>query len=170
MIAPGIVFAGRFSRLQTGHGPAAPLDMGPHHGRQLERAVIRPYRRHLAPTSAFVVTEDIENARNHPDEDEHRSSDAALKVGKLAHESRTTPARCVTVTRSIRMTLAGNPHPRMPVIGSHSMASRGDGSTTNTLTLEMSGVMSRLMGPILASTLRKALATENAGFKQHAEQ
>jgi hypothetical protein len=50
------------------------------------------------------------------------------------------------------------------------MAARGDGSTANTLTLEMSGAMSRLLGPILASTLRKALATENAGFKQHAEQ
>ena len=57
----------------------------------------------------------------------------------------------------------------MPVVGSHSMASRGDGSTTNTLTLEMSGVMARLLGRILASTLRQALATENAGFKQHAE-
>ena len=57
----------------------------------------------------------------------------------------------------------------MPVVGSHSMASRGDGSTTNTLTLEMSGVMALLLGRILASTLRQALATENAGFKQHAE-
>ena len=58
----------------------------------------------------------------------------------------------------------------MAVVGSHSMASKGDGSTANTLTLEMSGVMSRLMGRILTSTLRQALATENAGFKQHAEQ
>ena len=58
----------------------------------------------------------------------------------------------------------------MGVVGSHSMASRGDGSTANTLTLEMSGVMSRLFGRILTSTLRQALATENAGFKQHAEQ
>jgi len=57
----------------------------------------------------------------------------------------------------------------MPVTGTHSMTARGDGSTTNTLTLEMSGVISRLLGPILASTLRGALATENAGFKQHAE-
>ena len=58
----------------------------------------------------------------------------------------------------------------MAVVGSHSMAAKGDGSTANTLTLEMSGVMSRLMGRILTSTLRQALATENAGFKQHAEQ
>ena len=58
----------------------------------------------------------------------------------------------------------------MPVIGTHSMASRGGGSTSNTLTLEMSGVVSRLMGRMLASTLRRALATENAGFKKHAEQ
>ncbi|MEO5837833.1 MAG: SRPBCC family protein [Acidimicrobiales bacterium] len=56
----------------------------------------------------------------------------------------------------------------MPVTGTHSMVAQGDG-IANTLTLEMAGPISRLLGPILASTLRRALALENAGFKQHAE-
>jgi len=57
----------------------------------------------------------------------------------------------------------------MPVTASHSMAPSATG-TTNTLTLELSGAMSRLLGRVLASTMRKALAKENAGFKKRAEQ
>jgi uncharacterized membrane protein len=57
----------------------------------------------------------------------------------------------------------------MPVTGTHAMVSRGDGGSTNTLTIEMTGAISRLMGPLLSSTLRRALALENAGFKQRAE-
>ena len=102
-----------------------------------------------------------------------RLDSGPLKVGSTARVKQPRQrARVWTVTRfdpndtfAWQSRIVG-----MSVIGSHSMASRGDDSTTNTLTLEMSGVMSRLMAPILASTLRKALATENAGFKQHAEQ
>jgi uncharacterized membrane protein len=101
-----------------------------------------------------------------------RLDNGPLKVGSTARVKQPRQrARVWTVTRfdpnetfAWQSRILG-----MPVVGSHSMASRGDGSTTNTLTLEMSGVMSRLMGRILASTLRQALATENAGFKQHAE-
>ena len=102
-----------------------------------------------------------------------RLDNGPLKVGSTARVKQPRQrARVWTVTRfdpnetfAWQSRILG-----MPVVGTHSMASRTDGSTANTLTLEMSGVMSRLMGPILASTLRKALATENAGFKQHAEQ
>jgi uncharacterized membrane protein len=101
-----------------------------------------------------------------------RLDNGPLKVGSTARVKQPRQrARVWTVTRfdpnetfAWQSRILG-----MPVIGTHSMASRGDGSTANTLTLEMSGVMSRLMGRILASTLRQALATENAGFKQHAE-
>jgi uncharacterized membrane protein len=57
----------------------------------------------------------------------------------------------------------------MHVVGTHSMTSSASGSV-NTLTLEISDVMSKLLGRVLAPTLRKALAIENAGFKQRAEQ
>jgi uncharacterized membrane protein len=101
-----------------------------------------------------------------------RLDNGPLKVGSTARVKQPRQrARVWTVTRfdpnetfAWQSRILG-----MPVVGTHSMASRGDGSTANTLTLEMSGVMSRLTGRILASTLRQALATENAGFKQHAE-
>ena len=57
----------------------------------------------------------------------------------------------------------------MRVTGTHSMTSSASGST-NTLTLELSGMMSQLLGRLLAPTLRRALAIENAGFKKRAEQ
>ena len=101
-----------------------------------------------------------------------RLDNGPLKVGSTARVKQPRQrARVWTVTRfdpnetfAWQSRILG-----MPVVGTHSMASRGDGSTANTLTLEMSGVMSRFTGRILTSTLRQALATENAGFKQHAE-
>ena len=101
-----------------------------------------------------------------------RLDSGPLKVGSTARVKQPRQrARVWTVTRfdpnetfAWQSRILG-----MPVVGTHSMAARGNGSTANTLSLEISGVMSRLMGRILASTLRQALATENAGFKQHAE-
>lgn len=100
-----------------------------------------------------------------------RLDDGPLAVGSTARvEQPRQRARVWTVTRfepndtfAWRSRILG-----MPVTGTHSMTWR-DGKTTHTLTLEISGVTSRLLGPILASTLRRALTTENAGFKQHAE-
>jgi uncharacterized membrane protein len=101
-----------------------------------------------------------------------RLDSGPLQVGSTARVKQPRQrARVWTVTRfepkatfAWRSRILG-----MPVTGTHTMTSRGDGASTNTLTIEMTGAISRLMGPLLSSTLRRALAIENAGFKQHAE-
>ena len=148
------------------------------HGRQLERlTVILSNTVYIAAPIERVwsLTEDIEKwpVITPTMTSIVRLDSGPLQVGSTARVKQPRQrARVWTVTRfdpndtfAWQSRILG-----MPVVGTHSMASQGDGSTVNTLTLEMSGVMSRLMGRILASTLRQALATENAGFKQHAEQ
>lgn len=44
-----------------------------------------------------------------------------------------------------------------------------DGSCRNVLSLELTGPGSGLLGALIGSTVRKAIATENAGFKTAAE-
>jgi uncharacterized membrane protein len=46
----------------------------------------------------------------------------------------------------------------------------GDATTcTNTLTLDVTGALAPVLGRLLAGQLRKAIATENQGFKRSAE-
>jgi uncharacterized membrane protein len=52
--------------------------------------------------------------------------------------------------------------------GRHLLEATGSG-TRNTLVLDLTGPTSRLLGAMAGKKLRKSLAAENAGFKQHAE-
>jgi uncharacterized membrane protein len=52
--------------------------------------------------------------------------------------------------------------------GAHHLAADGD-HCRNELRLVLSGFGSRLMGRLLGSTMRKAIETENLGFKHEAE-
>ena len=54
------------------------------------------------------------------------------------------------------------------MIGSHIITSHGDGCT-NTLILELRGVVGALIGRAAGRQFRSALATENESFKKHAE-
>lgn len=54
------------------------------------------------------------------------------------------------------------------MFATHVITSHG-GGCTNTLILELTGAAGALLGRIASKRLRSALATENAGFKQHAE-
>jgi uncharacterized membrane protein len=52
--------------------------------------------------------------------------------------------------------------------GGHHIEADGD-TCTNTLTLDVSGPMASTLGRLLAGQFRKAIATENQGFKRTAE-
>lgn len=56
----------------------------------------------------------------------------------------------------------------MTMTASHQLADAEVG-TSNTLTIEVTGALSPVVGPLLRRPLRKALATENQGFKAAAE-
>lgn len=56
----------------------------------------------------------------------------------------------------------------MHMLARHSIESAGSGCV-NTLSLEISGGPTPVLGRLLAGKLRKVLATENAGFKRRAE-
>ena len=56
----------------------------------------------------------------------------------------------------------------MTMTGIHELA-ESDGVTVNTLTVELTGALAPMMGPLLRRPLLKALASENDGFKTVAE-
>lgn len=56
----------------------------------------------------------------------------------------------------------------MTMTATHELQDAG-GATVNTLTLDLTGATASVFGRLLRGPLQKALATENAGFKQAAE-
>ena len=56
----------------------------------------------------------------------------------------------------------------MTMTATHELHESG-GATVNTLTLDLTGATASVFGRLLRRPLQKALATENAGFKQAAE-
>ncbi|MGI9621446.1 MAG: SRPBCC family protein [Acidimicrobiales bacterium] len=57
----------------------------------------------------------------------------------------------------------------MTMTGIHEL-SHAEGITSNSLTIELSGRLAPILGPLLVGPLHKALAAENDGFKSVAEQ
>lgn len=56
----------------------------------------------------------------------------------------------------------------MTMTGSHELEAFGDG-TRNTLAIDLEGPMASVLGPLLRRPVRRALESENEGFKTAAE-
>ena len=56
----------------------------------------------------------------------------------------------------------------LTMTGCHDLR-RSDTGTSNTLTIELTGTLAPVVGPLIQRSIRKALATENEGFRVFAE-
>jgi uncharacterized membrane protein len=101
-----------------------------------------------------------------------RLDEGELRIGSSARIKQPgQPAAVWTVTRlePMRAFVWYARRPGVTMTGGHLLEDLGGGRCRYTLTLEVTGPMSGPTGLLFGGVMRKALATENAGFKRAAE-
>jgi uncharacterized membrane protein len=101
-----------------------------------------------------------------------RLDDGPLRVGSRARIKQPGQAPAVWTVTAVeegRMFVWQTRRLWMTMVGGHRVEELGGGASRNTLTLELTGPGSGLLGRMIGSAVRKAISTENAGIKAAAE-